>query len=133
MKPVAPGQRTPWHDIGETVDSDIGALNALAADGALVTLSEIASQFNEKPTHPETYRAWEGFNLVVGDTFEDRLLFWNYRLLASKSVFSRTNSLRVPSGRLSDDDFLDALGKFLDRRAHIAPVSNPGQPETILR
>ncbi|WPO40628.1 hypothetical protein [Tardiphaga sp. 42S5] len=55
-------------------------------------------------------------NVVLGETFGDRLLFWNARLLSQAWLDNDIGSLRVTSEALKDADFLNAFGTILRQR-----------------
>jgi hypothetical protein len=60
---------------------------------------------------------WSGaFNLIVGETFEDRLLFWNSRLLLSARSDDDSCCLRVTRDQLEEKSVVTLLIQLMDIR-----------------
>ena len=71
------------------------------------------------------------FNLVVGDAFEDRLMFWNARLLIPAWLDGDLCCLRITLDQLDDEAFVQLLAKLLNSRNHV--TSGSGQPHLAIR
>lgn len=74
----------------------------------------------------------ESFNLVVGDTFADRMMFWNTRLLIPAWLDTGLCCLRVGLDQMEEPEFLAALGELLKRRNHVRG-NGSGQTQIVVR
>lgn len=99
-----------------TVPSEVEVYEKFA-DRSASALSVISAQF--APRLEFYLPRWNSsFNLVLGESYSDRLLFWNARLLSQAWLDSDIGALRVTSTALEDEKFLAAIGRILRERNH---------------
>jgi hypothetical protein len=138
----APANRYHFRDAGLEIHSSSELLRLMAADHTIISMCDLAS-WAPSGIVPLTRRdtlnlriirnhPWaETFNLVVGDGFEDRICFWNARLLVDPwRGASHFTALRLPECRVTDADFVDALIALFKSRKWSLP---PGQDHHRIR
>jgi len=113
----------------ETVNSTVALLQAMC-EGRTSTVSSLSAM--SVPRLEISDSNWsQGFNIVVGDSFAERIIYWNGRSHFPKWRDASCVDLRIPSALLNDADFLLNLGQFLTRRNSVSQVSGP--PHVIIR
>jgi hypothetical protein len=107
----------------ETVNSRVSLLRALY-EGRTSTVSSLSAM--SAPRFEIEQSTWsEGFNIVVGDSFVDRVVYWNARSLFPKWRDGSWVDLRIPEALIDDPDFLVNLGLFLSRQNRVSQGSGP--------
>jgi len=119
------------------VPKDLNAIpNELAAfaaftEGRATSLSMTSLLF--APKLDMHHGRWSSaFNLVVGDSYADRVMFWNSRLLIPNWLGNDLCCLRVSEADLGNAEFVQALGEFLRRRNHVNTGSG-GLAQLVIR
>lgn len=117
------------HDL-DAIASEYEAFRAFAERRA--TSLSVASLLFAPKLETEAFRWSRSFNLVVGDSFSDRILFWNARLFIPDWLDDDLCCLRVTTDQLESPDFLAVLGDLLKRRNHVTDGAG-GQPALTIR
>jgi hypothetical protein len=97
------------------VISEAEVLSALASPGGPLTLVQL-SEFFCPYLDPGDGMEVRGTALVVGDSVDDRLLFWNLHHRFARPSFSEITVLRIPPARLDEQGFIDQIRALLSRR-----------------
>ncbi|WP_338801899.1 hypothetical protein V9L13_06390 [Pseudomonas sp. RSB 5.4] len=87
--------------------------------GKRVTSLSMLSSLYATRLEIRDYRWSDAFNLVIGDSFEDRLMFWNARLLIPAWLDNDLCCFRMTLDQLKDEDMLNLLVQLLNTRNHV--------------
>lgn len=74
----------------------------------------------------------DAFNLVVGGSYLDRILFWNSRLLLPNWIGADLGSFRIDADQLADDQFFATLVTLINQRNFVNSGSG-GQHQLTIR
>jgi hypothetical protein len=111
------------------VADEVTILQSLGSPSQLLTLATASDVF--APYLATGYGDWsDGLTLVVGDSLDDRILFWNQHHRQEEVWVSAVTGLRLPTSRVADLDFLKLLKDIILRRGK---PSSQGRPEVTLR
>ena len=113
----------------DAIPSELEAFS-LFSDGQATSLS-IASALFAPKLEIHAGRWSDSFNLVIGDTFADRILFWNARLLIPAWLDKNLCCLRISLEQLKEPSFLSALDKLLKYRNYISNGSGGPKQVTV--
>lgn len=100
----------------EYLTSEIALLRTLSEKRFIIPLSNLSEMFSEYLSVDNNYKA-DGLSVVIGDTPEDRVLFWNFRHHSEGLRVGEVSDLRIPTSSLDDDDFWTCIGSIIERRA----------------
>jgi len=120
---------------GIAADNQIVGVQALLArmcKEQTVTLAQL-SGLRIPDAEPDYRRPSSALEVVVGDTFVDRLTFWNIRLSVRVSEDRGLSALRIPAARVQEDDFIDTLCAFLKKMLWQLPGGWSGRPRINVR
>ena len=113
---LADGRRA-YGPAGDTVPDTSALLHFMAERRNSFGLAQLAADSAPRIEVRDRHR--EAFSLVVGNTFADRVLFWNERSLMPMYLGRHFTTLIVSPERLDDERFLNALVGFLKARNQI--------------
>jgi len=111
-----------------TVPDEITAFSHFANRRA--TSMSVASLLYASKMEFHSPRWGAAFNLVVGSSFRDRVLFWNARLHIPAWLDSDLQCLRVDEDQTENQDFLAVVSELIRHRNH---NGNGGQPRVVIR
>jgi hypothetical protein len=100
----------------ETTLPDVtSVVTAMAANKRLSAVSRLSAALAPRLDLRNT-RWGASFNLVVGETIDDRLLYWNARSLMPAWMDGFDADLCIPPALFDDQAFIVALREYLNRR-----------------
>jgi hypothetical protein len=105
------------------VTDELALLRTLSEKRFIVPLSNRSEMFSEYLSVDNNHRA-DGLSVVIGDTPEDRVLFWNFRHYSERLRVGELSDLRIPTSRLDDDNFWTCMGGIIERRAPYESMGN---------
>ena len=111
----------------EYFTDEIALLRTLSEKRFIIPLSNLSEMFSEYLSVDNNHKA-DGLSVVVGDTPEDRILFWNFRHHSERLRVGEVSDLRIPTSRLDDDDFWACMGSIIERRA---PYESTGGQKVV--
>jgi hypothetical protein len=109
---------------GETVADATALLHFMADHRNTFGLAQIAADATPRIELRDVYD--NAFTLVIGDTFADRVVFWNLRSRDPAFLGREPTTIIVPPARLEDATFFAALADFLKKRNGVP--RNSGTP-----
>lgn len=127
LTPASPPENR-WHFRpidGDEVQDAYVVLESLGDRGGTATLGQL-SNLRAQPHRPD-HRWTEGFCLVVGDSFEDRVSCWNAGLLFQDAQNQRYKTLRVPSASSVDAEKTARIGAFLRKSNWLGSGNGPAR------
>jgi hypothetical protein len=111
------------------VVDEASILKELGRPSQLLTLATASAVF--APYLVTGYSDWsDGLTLIVGDSLDDRILFWNQHHRQEEVWVSAITGLRLPTSRIADLDFLDLVKDIILRRGK---PSSQGHRSVTLR
>jgi hypothetical protein len=114
----------------DTISTELAAFEEYAERRA-ISLSLASTIF--APKLDIRAARWSGsFNLVVGSSFADRVMFWNGRLLIPAWLDNDLCCCRIDRDQLNDPGFLKVIDKLIKNRNHVNEGSG-GQPQLTIR
>jgi hypothetical protein len=115
----------------ETIPS-LEAVVSKLSRGELITVSHLSTFATPRLEFPA--RGWEAaFNIIVGDTFVDRVTFWNARSLFPRWRDGQFVDLIIPSQLLDNGEVILAIGKFIRERNQVSWNQNNGGKDAVVR
>lgn len=111
-----------------TVPNELSAFRQFATQQA--TSMSVASLLYASKLELHSHRWIGAFNLVVGSSFSDRVLFWNARLHIPAWLDRDLLCLRADPNQMEDEGFLEVLCELIRHRNH---SGSGGQSQVVIR
>lgn len=133
---VADGEYEPRpryvHPTEETTPSAATLLSSMADNRRIVGLAQLSAMSTPRPDLSTP--GWtDSFNIVIGDSPADRILYWNARALMQPWRDGADVDLCIPPAQFDDPDFVAGLRDFLNRRNHVNGQGGSGPYQVTLR
>ena len=109
---------------GETVTQEINLLEYMTRSGNIFSLAQMLAFLSPRME----IRVWpwsNSFNLIVGDSYEDRIIFWNSKFLIPAYLDKDLTSLRVPLVRFESDQFVNVLSELIKQKNKVSRNNSP--------
>lgn len=117
----------------DTTVPDVNSLlNTMATDGRIIGVAQLSALLTPRLSLGD-HRWSESFNIVVGDTVEDRIFYWNSRAKMPAWRDGSNVDLCIPRLNFDDPLFVNALRDFMRRRNHVSGDAGGGQNRATLR
>ncbi|HYE71800.1 MAG TPA: hypothetical protein VEF04_00660, partial [Blastocatellia bacterium] len=116
----------------DTVSDANALLTKMATNRRIIGLSQLSAKITPR-LDLRSFRWSDAFNLVVGDTVPDRLLYWNARALTSPWRDGSDVDLCVPRAKFYDPAFIKSLSEFLSRRNYVNGDTGGGSSCVTIR
>jgi len=108
---------------GEIVNSEIELLRELSKRRTLVGLALLSAW--QCPRLEIRHPPWTGnVNLMVGDSFADRITFWNARSLQPVWLDGSIVTLKISPADVDQPDIFAAILEIIKNRIHVRPGSS---------
>lgn len=105
----------------DTVPTEAQLLERIRAEKDLIGMAQLAASFAPRLV---VRTSWTNrINLIVGDSFSDRTLFWNARSLQEAYLDKSVVTLKIEEADLDDDGRFEAIAGIIRDRIY---VSNSG-------
>jgi hypothetical protein len=116
----------------EYVTDERAILEELGKPAPIFSVSTVADLF--APYLVTDYSEWSGtVSLVVGDSVDDRLLFWNQHHRQNDAWIGSITGLRIPAARMADAEFLTLIKQIITQRGRLDSQSRVGGTAKLLQ
>ena len=113
-----------FFELESTTSDEASLLNQMALNARIKSVSRVSALMSQRLGFYEG--SWgNSFNVVVGDTVRDRILYWNARLLMPIGRDWDDVDLMIPREKFEDAAFVTSLRDFLNRRNFIGGGQGP--------
>nr|WP_047166067.1 hypothetical protein [Sphingomonas sp. Y57] len=133
---IADGELEPRRQYVQGAESTIATvpdiLRRMAEQKRLTGVSRLSALMTPRLDARST--SWDdSFNIVVAESVEDRMLYWNARALTASWRDGHEVDLCVARAQFDDPDFVDALRLYLNARNFVNPNGSSGPYRATLR
>jgi hypothetical protein len=117
-----------WHfgtvEADEVLDG-YEVVDRMSKENGIVTLGQLSNLYSQphRPEHPWT----NGFCVVIGDSFTDRISCWNAGLLFDDAQNQTFKTMRLPAAIRSDEIRIGQIANFLRKRNWIGGGNGPAR------